>query len=263
MAIRGLGKEQQGMSKILLSILFICIGVGIFVVYTKNNTGVNIINNQQSSVSHAPVDGKLMKQKTFSNVDKQQVKQPSNSVLTAAKTDFRPIQDQDEKLKSIQDKLAELTEAETPQESTDSEPIALWEKDSSEDFGEDTTIEHEERIKTNPEVLAKLQVGQVLDFFIPQLGESFQSEVTSTSNQLGNVKVWKGNIQNEEQEKSNFIMTQGAVNTNVVLSTAQGVYTVYIDNETGEGTVIDDREYTSRMSDTDDSVPYPHEQILN
>jgi len=51
------------------------------------------------------------------------------------------------------------------------------------------------------------------------------------------VKVWKGEIQGEEQDNSNFIMTQGEAMTNVVLSTTEGIYTVYIDNETGQGTV--------------------------
>ena len=51
------------------------------------------------------------------------------------------------------------------------------------------------------------------------------------------MKVWKGEIQGEEQDNSNFIMTQGEAMTNVVLSTTEGIYTVYIDNETGQGTV--------------------------
>lgn len=242
------------MSKILLSIIFIFIGVGIFIVYGENKAE-NRTNNQQLNVDQGQVEGESLKQNSIPDMNKQ----PSKHILITAKSNSRSIQDSNVKL--LQDKLSDV---EKRQSTVDADqPIPLWEKDLSDGLVEDTTIEHEERIKTNPEILAKLQVGQVLEFFVPQLGESFQSEITSTSNQLGNVKVWKGNIQSEGQEKSNFIMTQGAVNTNVVLSTAEGVYTVYIDNETGEGTVIDDREYTSRMSDTDDAIPYPHEQNLN
>lgn len=245
------------MSKILLPILFISIGVGVFIVYDENYIE-DRTDNQQLNVDQGQIEGDSLKQKSIPGMNKR----PSNQILITAKTHLRSIQDSN--VRPLQDKLAELSEVEKKQSIVNSDqPIPLWEKDLSDDFVEDTTIEHEERIKTNPEVLAKLQVGQVLEFFVPQLGESFQSEITSTSNQLGNVKVWKGNIHSEGQEKSNFIMTQGAVNTNVVLSTAEGVYTVYIDNKTGEGTVIDDREYTSRMSDIDDAVPYHHDQNLN
>ncbi len=236
--------------------------VGVFfIVYDNNAAEKNASENQLLGSNQKQVGGKSGIQQSIPDLDKQQVKKPLDHVLTAAEINFIPTQDGNIEL--LQTKLDALDKVEKQRSKVDpDQSISLWEMDTSEKFEEDTTIEHEERIKTRPEVLAQLQVGQVLDFFIPQLGESFQSEITSTSNQLGNVKVWKGDIQNEEQEKSNFIMTQGAVMTNVVLSTAEGVYTVHIDNETGEGTVIDDREYTNRMSNTDDSVPYHHEQEM-
>jgi hypothetical protein len=249
------------MPKILSSILFVCIAVGVvFIVFDNNTDEQNASGNQSLSSNQKQIGNEGGIQQSIPDLNKQQVKQSLDQVLTAAEINFIPTQDGNIKL--LEAKLDALDKVEKEQSIVNpDESISLWEIDAPEEFEEDTTIEHEERIKTRPEVLAQLQVGQVLDFFIPQLGETFQSEITSTSNQLGNVKVWKGDILNEEQEKSNFIMTQGAVMTNVVLSTAEGVYTVYIDNETGEGTVIDDREYTSRMSDTDDSVPY-HKQEM-
>ncbi len=237
------------------TILIVCIAADIFlVVYDRSLTGKDTIENQQNSVEVSQVGKAIGEQKTISDVSKNHVKQsakhPKHFLTATAQTKFQ----------SLEDMFAEISDTQQKQSMTDREQsIPLWEKDDSENFEEDTTVEHEERIRTNPEVIANLQVGQVLEFFVPQLGEAFQSEVTSTSNQFGDVKVWKGIIQGEEQDDSNFIMTQGEVMTNVVLSTTEGIYTVYIDNETGKGTVVDDREYTSRMSDTDDAVPYTHE----
>ncbi len=239
------------MSTKFRTILFVCIAADIFlVVYDRNFTGKNTIENQQDKVEVSQADNARGMQKTISDVSKnrvkQSVKQPKQ-VLSVAQ--IKPL--------SVDDVFTEVPPLEKRESTTDlGKSIPLWEKDVSENFTEDTTIEHEERIKTNPEIIANLQVGQVLEFFVPQLGESFQSEVTSTSNQFGDVKVWKGEIQGEEQDKSNFIMTQGEAMTNVVLSTTEGIYTVYIDNETGQGTVVDEREYTSRMSDTNDAIPY-------
>ena len=239
------------MSTRFRTILFVCIAADIFlVVYDRNFTGKNTIENQQDKVEVSQVDNAMGMQKAISDVSKNRVKQSVKQPKQVLSVDqIKPL--------SVDDVFTEVPPLEKRQSTTDlGKSIPLWEKDVSGNFTEDTTIEHEERIKTDPEIIANLQVGQVLEFFVPQLGESFQSEVTSTSNQFGDVKVWKGEIQGEEQDKSNFIMTQGEAMTNVVLSTTEGIYTVYIDNETGRGTVVDEREYTSRMSDTDDAIPY-------
>ncbi len=239
------------MSTRFRTILFVCIAADIFlVVYDRNFTGKNTIENQQDKVEVSQVDNAMGMQKAISDVSKNRVKQSVKQPKQVLSVDqVKPL--------SVDDVFTEVPPLEKRQSTTDlGKSIPLWEKDVSGNFTEDTTIEHEEQIKTDPEIIANLQVGQVLEFFVPQLGESFQSEVTSTSNQFGDVKVWKGEIQGEEQDKSNFIMTQGEAMTNVVLSTTEGIYTVYIDNETGRGTVVDEREYTSRMSDTDDAIPY-------
>jgi len=245
------------MSTKFRTILFVCIAADIFLVfYDRNLTGKKAVEIQQDRIEVSQTNNATGTQKTLSDVSKkhvrQSVKQPKQALTV---TQIKPL--------SVDNVLAKVPQLEKQQSKTDVEQtIPLWEKDVSGNFAEDTTIEHEERIKTDPEVIANLQVGQMLEFFVPQLGESFQSEVTSTSNQFGDVKVWKGEIQGEEQDSSNFIMTQGEVMTNVVLSTNDGIYTVYIDNETGQGTVVDDREYTSRMSHENDAIPYYPEQHL-
>ena len=243
------------MSTKFRTILFICIVADIFlVVYDRNIVGRSTADIQQDRIEVSQANNTKGTQKTISDVSKntikQSIKQPKQGL---AVNQIKPL--------SVDDVFAEVPQLEKQQSKADPEnPIPLWEKDVSENIAEDTTVVHEERIKTDPEVIANLQVGQMLEFFVPQLGESFQSEITSTSNQFGDVKVWKGEIKGEEQDSSNFIMTQGEVMTNVVLSTTDGIYTVYIDNETGQGTVVDDREYTSRMSHENDAVPYYPEQ---
>jgi hypothetical protein len=220
--------------------------------YERNFTGEDEIEVQMESALSSQVDNAMTKQtskeKIISVVSKDKIKQSANDPGHVDQT-LSQI---------VPDVYTRAAETENQQAASDErEPISLWKEDESDNFLEDgDTVEHEEPITINPEVLANLQVGQVLDFFVPQLGESFQSEVTSTSNQFGDVKVWKGDIQGEEQGKSNFIMTQGEKMTKVVLSTTEGIYTVNINNKTSRGTVVDNREYTSRMSDIDDAVPY-------
>lgn len=133
--------------------------------------------------------------------------------------------------------------------------FALWETDSTINPFPDDEIDNIEPVRTDPNFLADLQVGQALDFFIPQLGQSFQGVIDTTSKQMGGVKVWKGSIQDDD-EKSNVLITQGKSMTHVVLTTTKGVYAVQIDNKSGEGAVIDEREYTGKTVDIDDGIPF-------
>ncbi len=240
------------MLKTFLSLLIICtIGAGIFLTFAKNDAVDKIAMENAERGSLEQLQESMTKQNSDSS---------STQTSQARKLQTAPPYSDSESLENQFEKI--LTSATTEIETPFDEPVSLWEQDdaSPEQASEaDNTIEHEERIKVDAEALTKLQVGQVLEFFVPQLGETFQSEIESTSNQLGDVKVWKGNIQGENQEDGNFIITQGKIMTNVVLATNEGIYNVHINNETNEGTIIDDREYSGRISDTDDSIPYPHE----
>ncbi len=242
------------MLKIFLSFLMICtVGAGIFLIIEKKSEleKIALQNADQGSLEQLKQIVKTQKsQSTAQNVIKDQESQARQQ------TPESPYQDSE----SLETQLAQIVSSSTiAAELPTDEPISLWEKDDTSQDEPDNTIEHEERIKADTEALSKLQVGQVLEFFIPQLGETFQSEIESTSNQLGDVKVWEGKINGENQEDGNFIITQGKIMTNVVLATNEGIYNVHINNENGESTIIDDREYSGRISDTDDSIPYPHE----
>ncbi len=243
------------MLKPFLAFLTVCtIGAGIFFVIAKNDEveKIAMLNSEKGSLEQL----KELLTKQDSQPGSDQTGKPTsqdNKPQTEAYSDSESVENQFEKI---------LTSANTEVKVPSDEPVSLWEQDNvSQQLNSETddTIEHEERIKADTEALTKLQVGQVLEFFVPQLGETFQSEIESTSNQLGDVKVWKGKINGENQEDGNFIITQGKIMTNVILATNEGIYNVHINNENGESTIIDDREYSGRISDTDDSIPYPHE----
>jgi hypothetical protein len=242
------------MLKIFLS-FFIAgtVSAGIFLIIEKNSAVEKIAmqNSEQGSLDQLKELFETRKsQSAAENVITEQEIQTAQPTLETPHQNYEPLESQ----------LAKIVSSSTPEtEIPTDEPISLWEKDDTPQDETDKTIEHEERIKTDTEALTKLQVGQVLEFFIPQLGETFQSEIESTSNQLGDVKVWKGKINEKNQEDGNFIITQGKNMTNVILAPNEGIYNVHINNENGESTIIDDREYSSRISDTDDSIPYPHE----
>ena len=243
------------MLKKSFAVFVFCLGVGVFFLVSGKQWDSSIANSDK------PTDRALFSRLI---VDKPQGKADSDAIA------INSINRQMQSPKSdgiagrydepVEDQLPGLKQAEVDATVGDgSVTVALWEpqvKENSEpEF--DASVVYEEEIQTDSEAFAGLQVGQIVEFFVPQLGESFLSEIDSTSNQLGNVKVWKGKIQDGE-DKSNFIMTQGVTMTHVVLATSKGVYTAYIDNESGEGAIVDDKEYTGHLANTDDSVPFHH-----
>ncbi len=232
------------------------IAIGLFsVIYEKTYLTENTTTIAKHAAKPSKDSNAVSKQMLAGNTSTPENKSINNS--SVSKKHLEPIAQSMFELSddsSLDDEVLALNH----QKSTaDLEtPLPLWEQGELENPLEEDSIEHQEPIKSNPQVLASLQVGQAVDFFVPQLGETLQSVVRSTSNQYGDVKVWEGDIQGEEAKKSNFVMTQGEKMTLVVLSTSEGVFTASIDNETGEGSIVDDREYTNNMSDTDDAVLY-------
>ena len=241
--------------KLFLFFVF-CLGIGVFFLFSEKswvNPATNLDKPMDrtlfSMLNINKSQGKIDTDKTIRRNSNHPQTQPTKSDRITARHD-----------EAVEDHLPGMEQAEIESAMGDSgATVELWKprvrENSEPEY--DESVEYEEKIQTDSEALASLQVGQVVEFFVPQLGESFLSEIDSTSNQWGDVKVWKGKIQDGE-DKSNFIMTQGATMTHVVLATSKGVYTAYIDNETSEGTIVDDREYTGRLADVDDSVPFQH-----
>ncbi|OZG73006.1 hypothetical protein BTA51_13710 [Hahella sp. CCB-MM4] len=140
--------------------------------------------------------------------------------------------------------------------SNTSAPVQLWELDPVnnnriEVDGISATPLHVETTK-----LDGITVGQTLELPIPALNKVLSAEIESTHNQLGQVKVWKGPISGGDIT-DNLIITQGEINTVVVVSTIQGTYTVTIDNTTGQATLVDEADVNAGIIPHDDSRTVP------
>lgn len=140
------------------------------------------------------------------------------------------------------------------------EPIAVWDSISADDSFEHPGPEHIEQIQLLPGTLDQIEIGQELELLIPQAARSYITLIDSTHNQLNGVKIWKGTL-DDGGDKSNVTITEGEILTFVTISSVEGVFSVEIDNATGRGTMIDEREYKRHMADQDDSVAVPSAPI--
>ncbi len=108
--------------------------------------------------------------------------------------------------------------------------------------------------------LAQLAEGQRVSFFIPQNQKEYQGVVESHYRQFdGKVSVSKGRL-DAGDELTSFMVTKGPDTTLVMVATDDGVYQIEIDNQSGLGTVIDDRalDYFRKH---DDSILTPPEGL--
>ncbi|WP_020408365.1 hypothetical protein [Hahella ganghwensis] len=136
-----------------------------------------------------------------------------------------------------------------------STPVQLWEVDAADKHAQvDGIAATNLRVETR--TLDSIQVGQTLELPIPSLNKVLSAEIESTHNQFGDVKVWKGPISGGDTT-DNLIITQGDINTVVVVSTIQGTYTVTIDNATGNATLVDEADVNAGMIPHDDSRTVP------
>ena len=105
----------------------------------------------------------------------------------------------------------------------------------------------------DPSLLEQFHVGQNIEFETLGGQQTLNSRLTSTSNQLGGVAVWKGQIKNGHPN-DNVIITRGKIETHVVVSTTEGTYTTIIDNKTGSATLVDEGEIIAGQLPTEDGI---------
>ncbi len=137
-----------------------------------------------------------------------------------------------------------------------SAPVQLWELDSASNNSIEVDGISATSLRVEPTKLDTIKVGQTLELPIPALNKVLSAEIESTHNQLGQVKVWKGPISGGDIT-DNLIITQGEINTVVVVSTIQGTYTVTIDNATGKATLVDEADVNAGIIPHDDSRTVP------
>lgn len=112
------------------------------------------------------------------------------------------------------------------------------------------------RLKANPDALASLHVGQQVAMQVPELNRTVTARLTTTHNQLNNIKVFRGPVTGGH-DKDNVIVTRGATSTYVVLSTRDGVYSAVIDNRSGDAVLTSETDVQDNMAGHNDAIPVP------
>ncbi len=139
---------------------------------------------------------------------------------------------------------------------------SLWQQsktrpETEQSLAEEISIEH---IKVAAEAFNNLTVGQQVSLYIPQENKDYLGTVTENYQQFeGKVEISSGELVNASQFSS-FTVTQGAESTLVMIATNESIYQVEINNASGYGTVIDDREL-DHYRQHDDSLHTPPEGI--
>jgi hypothetical protein len=144
---------------------------------------------------------------------------------------------------------------------TDEETLSLWQTSDDEEVlpGEEGLPGYE-GLNTTPvqvdlDMLSNLQVGQQLELHIPQANAFYFGQIQESHSELGGkVQAWSGDL-NDGEELTGFTITQGKRMTFVVVSAASGTYQIDIDNESGNGVVVDMREF-AKFHTPDDAVIY-------
>lgn len=109
------------------------------------------------------------------------------------------------------------------------------------------------RLQVNPEHLRQLHLGQTLVLDLPDSSTPIESALTDTYNDPGGVEVWQGYIDGEVDEAA-VIISRGKTHTHMIIASEQGNYSVVIDNQTGESTLIDEGYIQDRQAPIDDAI---------
>lgn len=108
-------------------------------------------------------------------------------------------------------------------------PQTFWEVDEN-DQADDPEIYS---LKVEPEMISNLQVGQTFDFYVPELNQTFQTDINETRNSFNGTHIFKGEI-TDGRFGENVSIVRGKNLTFVTVATLQGVYSASIDNLTGK-----------------------------
>lgn len=133
--------------------------------------------------------------------------------------------------------------------------VSLWEAGSSPTKTEVDGFPAT-RLKADPDAVASLHVGQQLSLEVPELNRTLNARLTSTSNQLDNIEVFRGPVTGGH-EKDNVIVTRGETSTYVVMSTTEGVFSAVIDNRTGDTVLTNEKDVQDNLAGHDDAIPVP------
>ncbi len=135
-------------------------------------------------------------------------------------------------------------------------PIAIWEplEYGSSSLEGDETIPSAP-IQMDPSVFESLQIGQPIEIPIPQEAFPLFGVVGENHSQLnGEVQVWSGPIDGSH-ETASFTVTRGEITTYVTVATGTSIYEVTLDNATGIGSVVNEKDLTKDVTGQDFVIP--------
>lgn len=132
----------------------------------------------------------------------------------------------------------------------DRQAISLWQKADQDNVTTDPDQLRVEHVVADPTALTQLEVGRKVDFVIPHTDEAVSGEITAQQSANNGVKVYDIKLNNNNPLTGAQIV-RGKQSTDVAVITEQGNYTVSINNKTGAGTVIDDRDLNIYRTESD------------
>ncbi len=114
-----------------------------------------------------------------------------------------------------------------------------------------------EYIKVADKSSMKFSEGQKVSFLIPQENKSYIGTIIESTRAFGgDVKISSGDIENGN-EFASFSITEGEKTTFVTVATGESIYQVEIDQQSGIGVVMDDRELNQYRHNEDGIFPPP------
>ncbi len=114
-----------------------------------------------------------------------------------------------------------------------------------------------EYIKVKQPGSMKLSEGEQVSLLIPQENKSFIGIIDeSTRAYNGEITISSGTIENGD-ENASFSITEGENSTFITVATGESIYQVEINNQTGVGVVLDDRELNQYRKNEDGILPPP------
>ncbi len=114
-----------------------------------------------------------------------------------------------------------------------------------------------EFVKANNSLRRKFDEGEKIALLIPQEDKVYEGKVISSTNAFsGAVKMTEGTLENGNPLAS-FSITSDSNTTLATVATGESIYQIEIDNQTGVGFVMDDRELDSLKHPEDGILPPP------
>lgn len=132
--------------------------------------------------------------------------------------------------------------------------VQLWDIDDS---AVKTTIDGIAALQFQFDIerLKTLAVGQSISFNLPDHKSLLEAEITGTHNDPAGVQIWLAQMQGQI-DRSSVIITRGRHQTHIVIASLEGNYSVIVDNQSGQSTIMDEGLINENQAPIDDGIVY-------